>query len=236
MSYGQRTFFDRRTHQRRAMMVARLSYPFFAARYLADESPEDLTERVLEHLRAAQEVLQRSLGAAELARRGGSRLDEVDPSLQALLRQSLGEEAYRTAAAAGPLGSLPPEPRQAVAQGLGRLILSAYYRDLLLAVGDRLWVEYLTQMEALRTSIGLEAYGQRDPLVQYKSRAFDMFTQLLADIRAGVSSRLFRVQPSAQPAAAGPVPRPSLEAPQPQLASAPVTGGEPGKKRRRRHH
>jgi preprotein translocase subunit SecA len=47
-------------------------------------------------------------------------------------------------------------------------------------------------MEALRTSIGLEAYGQRDPLVQYKSRAFDMFQQLMADIRAGVASRLFR--------------------------------------------
>jgi len=39
-------------------------------------------------------------------------------------------------------------------------------------------VEYLTQMEALRVSIGLEAYGQRDPLVQYKSKAFELFQTL----------------------------------------------------------
>ncbi len=82
------------------------------------------------------------------------------------------------------------------------MALSSGLRGLILAVGDRLWVDYLTQMEALRTSIGLEAYGQRDPLVQYKSRAFDMFQQLMADIRAGVASRLFRAQVPAQPAPA----------------------------------
>ena len=87
------------------------------------------------------------------------------------------------------------------------------HRRLLLSVGDQLWVDYLTEMEALRTSIGLEAYGQRDPLVQYKSRAVDMFRGLLASIRAGVVSRMYRlqvgapqptraVQPSRKPVAA----------------------------------
>ncbi|MGD8814031.1 MAG: hypothetical protein PVI78_06100, partial [Anaerolineales bacterium] len=86
----------------------------------------------------------------------------------------------------------------------GHVLLTEAYRSLFLSVADRLWVEYLTQMEALRTSIGLEAYGQRDPLVQYKSRAFDMFQQLLGDIRAGMVSRQFRVRPpsEAQPTAA----------------------------------
>jgi preprotein translocase subunit SecA len=54
-------------------------------------------------------------------------------------------------------------------------------------------VEYLTQMEALRTSVGLEAYAQRDPLVQYKSSAFDLFQALMQEVRSGVVSRLFHM-------------------------------------------
>ncbi|WP_322793092.1 hypothetical protein, partial [Bellilinea sp.] len=48
----------------------------------------------------------------------------------------------------------------------------------------------------LRVSIGLEAYAQRDPLVQYKSKATELFSQLLKDIRAGVVARMFTFQPS----------------------------------------
>ena len=67
-------------------------------------------------------------------------------------------------------------------------------RQLLLGVISELWVDYLTRVEALRVSIGLEAYAQRDPLVQYKSKASDMFSGLLGQIRMGVISRVFNVQ------------------------------------------
>jgi preprotein translocase subunit SecA len=50
-------------------------------------------------------------------------------------------------------------------------------------------------MEALRVAIGLEAYAQRDPLVQYKSRGFEMFQQLMENMRVGVVSRMFTFQP-----------------------------------------
>jgi preprotein translocase subunit SecA len=43
--------------------------------------------------------------------------------------------------------------------------------------------------------VGLEAYAQRDPLVQYKSKASEMFQTLLADIRAAVVSRIFLYRP-----------------------------------------
>ncbi len=46
---------------------------------------------------------------------------------------------------------------------LGRRALTEVYRQLLLGVITELWVEYLTQMEALRVSIGLEAYGAARP-------------------------------------------------------------------------
>jgi preprotein translocase subunit SecA len=65
----------------------------------------------------------------------------------------------------------------------------------LLGVITELWVDYLTQMEALRVSIGLEAYAQRDPLVQYKSRAFELFQDLLGNMRSGVVTRMFTYRP-----------------------------------------
>ena len=51
-------------------------------------------------------------------------------------------------------------------------------------------------MEALRVSIGMEAYAQRDPLVMYKSKSTDTFRDLFASIRLGVISQMFRLQPA----------------------------------------
>jgi preprotein translocase subunit SecA len=48
-------------------------------------------------------------------------------------------------------------------------------RELMLSVVTNLWVDYLTEIEELRTGIGLQAFGQRDPLVEYKTRASEMF-------------------------------------------------------------
>ena len=61
----------------------------------------------------------------------------------------------------------------------------------MLRVISELWVEYLTQMEALRVSVGLEAYAQRDPLVTYKARASELFQELIANTRRGVVTRMF---------------------------------------------
>jgi preprotein translocase subunit SecA len=68
-------------------------------------------------------------------------------------------------------------------------------RQLLLKAITDQWVEYLTKVEALRVSIGLEAYAQRDPLVQYRRQASEMFQVLLSDIRSQVVSRVFAYQP-----------------------------------------
>jgi preprotein translocase subunit SecA len=232
MSYGQRTFFDRRTHQRMAVRVARLTYAFSAAQLIADEKPDDLERRVLEHLAGAQVALQAALGRAEWSRMGNTRLHELDPRVRRTLERALGPEAYEELAGTGALLSLPEGAQNQIRQALGQNALTEFYRRLFLAVADRLWVEYLTQMEALRTAIGLEAYGQRDPLVQYKSRAFDMFRQLLAEIRSGVVSRLYRLptpagQAAPAVAAAGPAARTTREA-------VPGSGADGGKRERRR--
>ena len=74
-------------------------------------------------------------------------------------------------------------------------MLNEVKRQLLLSAITELWVEYLTKVEGLRVSIGLEAYAQRDPLVQYKGQASQLFQQLLSDVRAAVIGRVFAYQP-----------------------------------------
>jgi preprotein translocase subunit SecA len=201
-SYGRKAYFDRKTHQRQSVVVARLSYVYSAARLLEGEDQTSLVERVMSHLEGARDALQQGLGRAEMTRHAGSRLDQLDQRTHDTLRAAIGEERFTQIATESPINQLPNSIQDQIHLLLGEGALSQIYRDLILSVGDRLWVEYLTRMEALRTSIGLEAYGQRDPLVQYKSRAFDMFGQLLADVRAGVISRLFSMWATGRPAPA----------------------------------
>lgn len=233
MSYGQRMVFDRKSHQRRAAIVARLSYAFSAADLLDTEDPEALTERVLRHLEGAQETLDDTMGEAELRRAASPAVTDLSEEAQRALRRAYGQDRFEELAAGGAIQSMEPETRDEIVRLIGQSLLTDAYRRLILSVGDQLWVDYLTQMEALRTSIGLEAYGQRDPLVQYKSRAFDMFQQLLASIRAGVVNRLFRTQPVAQ---AQTVAAPTAKAASAQAAAqrASSVGGQGGGKRRRR--
>ncbi len=55
---------------------------------------------------------------------------------------------------------------------------------------DLLWVEHLTTMDNMRQGIGLQAAGQRDPLVQYKKTGFELFENLLKRINRDVSLNL----------------------------------------------
>jgi preprotein translocase subunit SecA len=69
----------------------------------------------------------------------------------------------------------------------------------MLHIIDRLWTEYLTEMEDLRQGIGLVAYGQRDPLVQYKSEAYNLFEALKTNIEHDIVHTIFRVTLVQQP-------------------------------------
>jgi len=67
-------------------------------------------------------------------------------------------------------------------------------RELMLSIVSTQWVDYLTAIENLREGIGLQAFGQRDPLVEYKRRAFEMFQDLYARIRSQVVTYVFTYQ------------------------------------------
>jgi preprotein translocase subunit SecA len=64
---------------------------------------------------------------------------------------------------------------------------------------DTLWREHLQQMEALREAIGLRGYGQRDPLIEYKSEGYELFLEMMTNIRRNVVYSLFQFQPQPQP-------------------------------------
>ena len=67
---------------------------------------------------------------------------------------------------------------------------------------DTLWREHLQAMDALRESVGLRGYGQKDPLIEYKQEGYETFLEMMIDIRRNVVYSLFQFQPQAQPQAA----------------------------------
>ena len=67
-------------------------------------------------------------------------------------------------------------------------------RTLVLSAMDRLWIRHLTEIDSLRQGVGLQAYGQQDPLVTYKREAFDMFDQLVAALRRDVVAAAMHAQ------------------------------------------
>ena len=75
-------------------------------------------------------------------------------------------------------------------------------KTILLQTLDHLWREHLVMLDHLRQVIGLRGYGQRDPLQEYKSEAFNLFEALIAHLREAVTAQLMRVEivpPDVQP-------------------------------------
>jgi preprotein translocase subunit SecA len=79
-------------------------------------------------------------------------------------------------------------------------------KSLLLQIFDAQWKEHLLALDHLRQGIGLRAYGQRDPLNEYKSEAFNLFNAMLAELRERVTSVLMRIE--LRPAEPPPMPEP----------------------------
>ena len=67
-------------------------------------------------------------------------------------------------------------------------------RVVLLKVIDRKWMDHIDDMDQLRQGIGLQSYGQRDPLVEYKMAGFDMFDEMTASIQEDTIRLLYHVK------------------------------------------
>ncbi len=93
----------------------------------------------------------------------------------------------------------------AKAANLGPELMRYIEKSLLLQVLDAVWKEHLLAIDHLRQGIGLRAYGQRDPLNEYKSEAFGMFNAMLDELKERVTAMLARVElaPDAPPEPVG---------------------------------
>lgn len=67
-------------------------------------------------------------------------------------------------------------------------------RVVLLRVIDRKWMDHIDDMAQLRQGIGLQAYGQKDPIVEYKMAGFDMFDDMISAIQEDTVRLLYHVQ------------------------------------------
>ncbi len=169
---------DEQTAIRLMMTTAQGARTFFDAR--THRQVRQVFNR-LNHVYYLGEVLQKRANEG-LAQAVLEHLNQARTALQETFQEA---EAVR-------LG-LPVDSPQLLEAG--RRTQNQIHRQVLLGSISELWVDYLTRVEALRVSIGLEAYAQRDPLVQYKSSASAMFQTLLTDIRAAVVSRIFLYRP-----------------------------------------
>ncbi|MCE7855602.1 MAG: hypothetical protein DYG97_03525 [Ignavibacteria bacterium CHB3] len=82
-------------------------------------------------------------------------------------------------------------------QMLGSELMARLERYAMLSVIDTKWKEHLREMDDLKEGIGLRAYGQKDPLVEYKGESFKLFVSLLEQIRNDVVSFTFKFFPHA---------------------------------------
>ena len=80
---------------------------------------------------------------------------------------------------------------------LGSELMARLERYAMLSVIDQKWKEHLREMDDLKEGIGLRAYGQKDPLIEYKAESFKLFVSLLEQIRNDVVSFTFKFFPQA---------------------------------------
>lgn len=229
---GTQMAFDQRTHRRTWRRVSRLSYVYLAAQLLERTDEKALSAEVISHVERAVEAQRLVWGLFEWGRltQNEATLGQLEDGLRRTLADSWGDELLQQRLGER-LAALPGEARGDVARVLGRRLQNEAYRELLLRVISQAWIDYLTQMEALRVQIGMESYAQRDPLVAYKSRASELFNDLLNEIRSGVVTALFTYRPTRAAAAS----IEGEEAVPAAVAMDAVQSSERNAKKRKRH-
>ncbi|MGV8025878.1 MAG: hypothetical protein AB2L18_04930 [Anaerolineaceae bacterium] len=226
ISAGKRIAINPQNHQRVIKNINLLNYAFYAANLLKGKKTEEIIQDILTHLQKISGTLQQIFGIFEVNRLAQSNvtIQQLNPSLIKKIEANIPSLKAENIAQQ-PIQELSPENQEILRNVLGKEVQNTLHRHVLLSNINNLWIEHLTQMEALRVSIGLESYAQRDPLVQYKSRSTDMLGELLANIRLGVMSQIFRLQPVQR--------NPATQA-EPEPEQNPVQNAEKQKKHRRR--
>jgi preprotein translocase subunit SecA len=147
---------------------------------------------------------------------------QATPSLDRMVEsvQAEGEESF-----ARKIGYLTDFGRAVNVPDVDMQVLS----QVMLTVLDEKWKDHLYDLDQLRNAIHFRGWGQRDPLVEYKREAFEMFEDLVRDIQSTFTERFLKVQVTAE------APRPPVMPPPPPTTSGPggpdldelIPGGRP---------
>lgn len=100
---------------------------------------------------------------------------------------------------AAKLQELMIQAYEAKEERLGSETMRSLERFILLRTVDEKWMEHLDAMDSLREGVGLRAYGQKDPLVEYKFEAMEMFNRMIAAVQHETVRNLFQIEVMTQP-------------------------------------
>ncbi|HEY0948513.1 MAG TPA: preprotein translocase subunit SecA [Candidatus Paceibacterota bacterium] len=108
----------------------------------------------------------------------------TDEEIEALVRDALNGDAEAVAA------------YEAKREEYGPEVFATLLRRIVLQVTDTLWLEHLETMDYLRRSVSLRAYGQRDPLIEYRKEGLARFQAMQAAVRAAIVEAIPRIRPA----------------------------------------
>jgi preprotein translocase subunit SecA len=109
----------------------------------------------------------------------------------------------------------------------GPEVMRGLEKQILLLVLDRQWKDHLLSLDHLRQGVQLRAYGQRDPLIEYKREAFDLFEAMLAEVREETISLLSRIELRPQQEVTVPRPQQEMHEGRQDVAMASAGAGAP---------
>jgi preprotein translocase subunit SecA len=174
---------------------------------MVDQAVERLVTMMLLEAQRPEEYDRAGLQSALLQQYLISADDITDPGKTPILEKivaaakAAGHEAFHRK-----IAYLQDFGKQVGAPEVDSQVLST----VMLTVLDEKWKDHLYDLDQLRNAIQYRAYGQRDPLVEYKKEAFDMFEDLMRDIHASFTERFLKIQVTAESPRPAPPPRPPV--------------------------
>lgn len=165
---------------------------------------DDNKDRVLDYLHAQMRSLVYAHISAETGEFDMEEIAEAcraiapfDESLHRTLMAKVSEGEFQAGSPDELVACLQDEVERLYAEHEQRMAetqMRAIEKAIILRAIDDVWIDHIEAMEHLRESVGLRAYGQRDPLVEYKIESQRMYATLLDTVAGRVASIIFRVQ------------------------------------------
>ena len=121
------------------------------------------------------------------------RIDELETAFERIFEQSVhldtsDKEQWKTAQKELAFSIYKEKEEEVAEKGID---MREIERFIILRIVDMLWMDHIDNMDQLRRGIGLRAYAQRDPLIEYSIEGFDMFDEMIASIQEQTVTQLF---------------------------------------------